>query len=336
MYNGSQTQLSGFRSRARVSFPLLKRAAGGQRTFKLGDLIVADRKGIVRYLGKIERASHLKRAQETVTLLLNEKPVVAPITQPITFEEVYVGDNKTTQINISNTGNATLEITGFQTEVAHLNATLPLTVPAGESRNIDVMFMPTETGSFSGIIQFTTNADPFSVTLAPTSVQPPPIPAIEIGQTTLTFGTFDQNTSPEQTVVIQNIGTAPLNITNIRSDIPNLTLSTTQLTLAPNSSETITLTHNNDTPGPFAGTLEILSDDPNKPTLTIPLSGDLQIITPTLNADFNSDGKVDFTDFLSFAIAYGSTDSKFDLNKSGQVDFPDFLAFTQSFGKSLN
>ena len=63
VYNGNQAQLSGFRNRARVTFPLLKRAAGGMRTFRLGDLVVADRQGIVRYLGKIEVSANRQRAQ---------------------------------------------------------------------------------------------------------------------------------------------------------------------------------------------------------------------------------------------------------------------------------
>lgn len=70
VYNGSQSQLRGYRSRTGVSFPLLQRAAGGLRTFKLGDLIVADRDGTVRYLGKIEVPANRQIARETVTTLL--------------------------------------------------------------------------------------------------------------------------------------------------------------------------------------------------------------------------------------------------------------------------
>jgi YVTN family beta-propeller protein len=57
-------------------------------------------------------------------------------------------------------------------------------------------------------------------------------------------------------------------------------------------------------------------------------------------SDFDSDGLVGFSDFLLFAIAFGtaSTDpefeSRFDLDGSGAVDFADFLSFAQSFGRS--
>lgn len=59
----------------------------------------------------------------------------------------------------------------------------------------------------------------------------------------------------------------------------------------------------------------------------------------TLAADFNGDGKVDFTDFLAFAGAFGKAqgdegyDARMDLNSSGgPIDFQDFLAFVLAFG----
>ena len=59
----------------------------------------------------------------------------------------------------------------------------------------------------------------------------------------------------------------------------------------------------------------------------------------TLAADFNGDGKVDFTDFLAFAGAFGKApgdegyDARMDLNSSGgRIDFNDFLAFVRAFG----
>ena len=59
----------------------------------------------------------------------------------------------------------------------------------------------------------------------------------------------------------------------------------------------------------------------------------------TLAADFTEDGKVDFTDFLAFARAFGKApgdegyDARMDLNSSGgPIDFNDFLAFVRAFG----
>ena len=51
-----------------------------------------------------------------------------------------------------------------------------------------------------------------------------------------------------------------------------------------------------------------------------------------LSADFDTDGRVDFQDFLLFAEGFGSVDLRFDLDHSGRVDFADFLAFARIFG----
>lgn len=56
--------------------------------------------------------------------------------------------------------------------------------------------------------------------------------------------------------------------------------------------------------------------------------------SPVLPGDFDGSGKVDFTDFLSFASAFGTASPEHDLNDSGAVDFEDFLIFAGNFGKT--
>ncbi|MDE3258692.1 MAG: hypothetical protein OYM47_12725 [Gemmatimonadota bacterium] len=59
-------------------------------------------------------------------------------------------------------------------------------------------------------------------------------------------------------------------------------------------------------------------------------------------ADFDDDGKVDFSDFLTFAAGFGAHrgdagyDARFDLNGDGAIGFADFLIFTQSFGTVIS
>ena len=52
--------------------------------------------------------------------------------------------------------------------------------------------------------------------------------------------------------------------------------------------------------------------------------------------DFDGSGTIDFTDFLGFAVAFGTSDSAYDINENGQVDFADFLIFAQNFGRIVN
>ena len=53
---------------------------------------------------------------------------------------------------------------------------------------------------------------------------------------------------------------------------------------------------------------------------------------PAQRADFDTNGWVDFSDFLLFAEAFGSNDELYDLDGGGDVDFADFIAFAAVFG----
>ena len=51
-------------------------------------------------------------------------------------------------------------------------------------------------------------------------------------------------------------------------------------------------------------------------------------------ADFNQDGKVDFIDFLQFALAFGTNSAVYDLTSDGVVGFSDFLVFVQIYERN--
>ena len=63
---------------------------------------------------------------------------------------------------------------------------------------------------------------------------------------------------------------------------------------------------------------------------------------PVARTDFSGDGEVGFSDFITFASAFGkgSSDSDFDaridLNDNGSVDFADFIIFAQLFGQKVS
>ena len=58
--------------------------------------------------------------------------------------------------------------------------------------------------------------------------------------------------------------------------------------------------------------------------------GRLLSSTPLIG-DFTGDGVVGFADFLLFAVAFGSSDSRFDLTDVGVLGFQDFLIFANMF-----
>ena len=56
------------------------------------------------------------------------------------------------------------------------------------------------------------------------------------------------------------------------------------------------------------------------------------LMAQSRDADFDSNGIVEFGDFIVFAKAFGSNQSTFDLDGNGRVDFPDFVLFAKQYG----
>jgi hypothetical protein len=50
-------------------------------------------------------------------------------------------------------------------------------------------------------------------------------------------------------------------------------------------------------------------------------------------ADFDGDGSVGFSDFLIFALVFGTNETKCDLDGDGSVGFANFLLFAFEFGR---
>ena len=71
--------------------------------------------------------------------------------------------------------------------------------------------------------------------------------------------------------------------------------------------------------------------DPNAITMVV--------YPPKVFGDFNSDQKIDFSDFTLFATAFGTTikdenwNCNYDLKRDNKIDFTDFIKFVQLFSK---
>ena len=266
-------------------------------------------------------------------------PVLAVQESAINFGTVEVAQMVQQMITITNTGTAPLEITGIQSDVSGLTFEPSVfTLEPEGSQTVTVTFPSSTEGTFSGSVNILSN-DPerakhtVSVSVI---VQAAPAPVLVVGEPAIDFGSIDAEKTVQQTFTIKNTGTAPLEITGIESDLLGLTFEPSMFTLSPNGSQTVTITFPKPMEGEFSGRINILSNDPDRAMHTLSISGIVQPLSVEAKSDFNSDGTIDFTDFLLFVGAFGSTDSQYDIDGNGNVDFPDFLLFVQSFGKTVN
>ena len=284
-----------------------------------------------------DRATHTL----SISVIVQPQPVPAITVQEtsIDFGTVEFAQPVQQTITITNTGTAPLEITGIESDVSGLTFEPSVfTLSPNGSQTVTVTFPSSTAGEFSGSVNILSN-DPerakhtVSVSVI---VQAAPAPVLVVGEPAIDFGSIDAEKTVQQTFTVKNTGTAPLEITGIESDLLGLTFEPSMFTLAPDGSQTVTITFPKPMEGEFSGSINILSNDPDRAMHTLSISGIVQALSVEAKSDFNRDGTIDFTDFLLFVGAFGSTDSQYDIDGNGNVDFPDFLLFVQSFGKTVN
>ncbi len=223
------------------------------------------------------------RAKHTVSVSVIVQPPPVPVLaiqeRAVDFGTVAFAQPVQQMITITNTGTAPLEITGIESDVSELTFdTTMFTLEPNGSRTVTVTFPSSTEGTFSGSINISSNdPDRATQTLSVSViVQAAPVPAISVQQTAIDFGTVAFAQPVQQTITIRNTGTAPLEITGIESDVSGLTFDTTMFTLEPNGSQTVTVTFPSSAEGTFSGSITILSNDPDRATQTLSVSGIVQ------------------------------------------------------------
>ncbi len=282
------------------------------------------------------------RAKHTlsISVIVQPRPVPAITVQQtaIDFGTVAFAQPVQQTITVTNTGTAPLEITGIESDVSGLTFDpVMFTLSPDSSRTVTVTFPSSVEGTFSGLITISSNdPDRATQTLSVSViVQAAPAPVLVVGESAIDFGTIDAEKTAQQTFTITNTGTAPLEITGIESDVSGLTFDPVMFTLPPDSSATVMIAFPKPMEGTFSGLITISSNDPDRAKHTLTISGVVQPLSVEAKSDFDGNGVVEFTDFLLFVSAFGSSQAQYDINGNGAVDFPDFLLLVSVFGKSV-
>ena len=215
----------------------------------------------------------------SVTVQPRPVPTISVQQTAVNFDPIVAGQTGEQTITIENTGTAPLEITGIKGEgdVSGLTFdTTMFTLEPGDSRTVTITFPSSAEGTFSGLITISSNDPERATSTLSVSVivQPQPVPAISVQQTTVNFGTIEAGQTSEQTITIRNTGTASLEITGIESDgdVSGLTFDPVMFTLSPDSSRTVTISFPSSVAGTFSGNIIISSNDPDRATQTLSVS----------------------------------------------------------------
>ena len=341
-YNGSTAQAESYRQLTGVTVPMLRNASNGTdyAGARLEDILVVDQDNVVRLWINAAGTDLYPQVNQMIDALVNQDPVISLSLRQVYFGvRVNAGETKTVNLNVVNSGDGPLEITGFNAPTGVVLEPASFTINKNETQVVKIIYNPTQPGTFSGTIELNHSnsaVDKLQIPILELTVEGQVLPSIALTQESLNFGEIELNKSTTKTITIRNDGPGTLNVSNIQTDLTDVKISATQFTVAAGSSKDVIITYNPKTESTLSGTISIISDDPTNGSLSISLSGTAIFIPANPRADFNGSGIVDFPDFLSFAQAFGTNDATHDLNDNGTVDFPDFLTFVQSFGKSVN
>jgi len=226
--------------------------------------------------------------------------VVVPDAEPdidvtpmsVNFGDKLVGETASQAVTIKNTGGGILGISSIgltgSNEFSEVNNCT--TLAAGESCTATITYTVSEEGvQNASLVIDSTDTDPEEATISVdikgtgTVVE---YPEIDVTPTSIDFGVITENETRTETVVISNIGTAPLFISGVDIEgAAEFETSTNCSTVAAASScsETVTYTA---VVGQSTGTVVIASNDEDEALSNVSLTGTgIELVPPTCEED---------------------------------------------------
>jgi hypothetical protein len=230
--------------------------------------------------------------------------------QALFLGNVRVGTSQMQTLTLTNCGNAALTISSVQSSnplftIPAASNTCLQSVAANASCTVAVVFSPTAVGQVSATLTITSNAPVPTESIAIQGTGA--VPQISQQTTNITFDPqFIGQTSPQQIVIASNIGGVPLTINLAQTTISPGFAYTQSGCNQPLGSCAFLLTFTPLNSGLLTGTLQIASDDPNNPVVSVALSGTgySSYPVPTLTATSSPTIKMGSTQ-LSLQV-YGS------------------------------
>jgi large repetitive protein len=193
----------------------------------------------------------------------------------LAFGNINVGNNNTKSVTVTNSGTGNVSISGITTTGAGMSANgiaTPMTLTAGQSTVLSVVFAPTAVGAVNGTVSVASNASntPGVITVTGTGVQP----QLSASPSTLNFGSVAVGANGTQTITLSNTGGAAVSISQAVISGTGYTMSglTIPTSLAAGTSVSFSVQFTPQAAGSVSGSVTVTSNTPNSPTM-IALNG---------------------------------------------------------------
>jgi len=198
----------------------------------------------------------------------------------IHFGEVQLSSTSSAAIQLTNTGNVPLQISGLRVTGSGFSITsgpeVPFSLLPGLSVHFILRFAPVTAGEAVGVLQASADA---MLTAAEVSIGgigvSPPAGELNISPAGLNFGNVLVGGQAAQTIGIKNTGAAVLTLTGIRSDNPAFTVTNVALPLLLpiGAQEFFGLRFSPQSAGSSTAAISFVSDAANSPSISVSGTG---------------------------------------------------------------
>jgi len=194
------------------------------------------------------------------------------------FGTVPMGTSNTQTIQLTNTGNASFNVSSITASGSGFSVSvpsLPLSVAPGANAQFSVGFSPPSVGNFTGSVLVSSTASDSQLSVALSGSGVSSSPGLSVSPTNLTFGSISVGATESQTITLQNTGNSNLTVSSVVATGNGFAATgiAVNTVLTPRQTATLTVNFNPTATGTFSGTITITSNASNSPTFVVPLTG---------------------------------------------------------------
>ena len=206
------------------------------------------------------------------------EPNIALSALSFNFKSVVVGQSATQTLQLTNSGNAPLQISSISLsnkEFAISGPSLPRTVLPALSLDYTLAFTPTTPGSASASLTINSNAPQSLPAISLAGVAEKVVASLQLTPSSINFGNENLQSTLTKNVTVQNTGDVSITISGVTSVGSGFGYSglSPGLSLSPNQQVTFQVWFHPQTGGAALGTVSILSPSLTSPE-SVSLSGD--------------------------------------------------------------
>ena len=184
----------------------------------------------------------------------------------VSFGSVSDGTTNTQPVQLKNTGNADLMITGLTVAGTGFSdsgvATLPMTLAAGATTSFNVKFAPTTAAKDTGTLTVTSNSPDSPASIPLTGTGTAASLQLSMSATSLSFGSVNTGGTAAKSFTITNTGNGNVAISSIKASGTGFSITSggSAVTLTPTQSATVMVQFAPTTAGSLAGSVAVTSN----------------------------------------------------------------------------